>query len=150
MKRFLAYARIEYELSSLDSIMAAPPTAELEPLQEGRLVQTDEEDMGLTYAELSDLGRLRKQSACGPYSTFCRLMHTWRASATPAEIAHKVGNFLFPIKTISKYERNFYLASLQVKHFYRCYAINRHKVLNSFTKLQKRCNRRRLKHIFSV
>ena len=48
--------------------------------------------MGLTYAELSDLGRLRKQSACGPYSTFCRLMHTWRASATPAEIAHKVGD----------------------------------------------------------
>jgi len=97
LKHFLAYARIEYELSSLDGIMAAPPTAELEPLQQGRLVQTDEEDMGLTYAELSDLGRLRKQSACGPYSTFCRLMHTWRASAPPAEIAQKVDDYLFPI-----------------------------------------------------
>ena len=53
-------------MTSLDAVLAAPPTAELEPLQEGRIVQTDEEDMGLTYAELGDLGRLRKQSACGP------------------------------------------------------------------------------------
>ena len=60
------------------------------PLQEGRLVQTDEEDMGLTYDELSDLGRIRKQSACGPYTTFCRLIHNWRGSNTPAEIATKV------------------------------------------------------------
>ena len=90
LKRFLAYARSEYGFTSLDSILTAPPTAELEPLQEGRLVQTDEEDMGLTYAELGDLGRLRKQAACGPYSTFCRLIHTWRGAHTPAEIAHKV------------------------------------------------------------
>jgi len=104
LKRFLSYAAVEYELRSLESILAAPPTAELEPLREGRLVQTDEQDMGLTYAELSDLGRLRKQSACGPYSTFCKLIHSWKSSNTPAEIAHKV------------------------KHFYRCYAINRHKM----------------------
>nr|CAH0100316.1 unnamed protein product [Daphnia galeata] len=104
LKRFLTYARNEYGLASLDSILTAPPTAELEPLQEGRLVQTDEEDMGLTYAELGDLGRLRKQAACGPYTTFCRLIQSWRGAGTPAEIAHKV------------------------KHFYRCYAINRHKM----------------------
>lgn len=90
LKRFLAYARVEFGLSSLEGVLAAPPTAELEPLQEGRLVQTDEEDMGLTYAELSDLGRLRKQAACGPYTTFCRLIHNWKGSNTPAEIAHKV------------------------------------------------------------
>ena len=90
LKRFLSYAAVEYELRSLESILAAPPTAELEPLREGRLVQTDEQDMGLTYAELSDLGRLRKQSACGPYSTFCKLIHSWKSSNTPAEIAHKV------------------------------------------------------------
>ena len=46
LKRFLAYARTEFVLPSIGGILAAPPTAELEPLQEGRLVQTDEEDMG--------------------------------------------------------------------------------------------------------
>lgn len=104
LKRFLVYARTQFGLTALDAVLAAPPTAELEPLQEGRTVQTDEEDMGLTYAELTDLGRLRKQSAAGPYTTFCKLVHTWKANMTPADIAHKV------------------------KHFYRCYAINRHKM----------------------
>jgi len=87
---FLFCFAFRFGLSSLDAILAAPPTAELEPLQEGRIVQTDEEDMGLTYAELGDLGRLRKQAACGPYSTFCKLIHTWKGSMTPADIAHKV------------------------------------------------------------
>ena len=77
-------------MKSLEGILAAPPTAELEPLRDGRLVQTDEQDMGLTYNELSDLGRLRKQSACGPYTTFCKLIHSWNKSNSPAEIAHKV------------------------------------------------------------
>ncbi len=112
LKRFLVYARTQYAavvffggvscgltgfalakrfgLTALDAVLAAPPTAELEPLQEGRTVQTDEEDMGLTYAELTDLGRLRKQSAAGPYTTFCKLVHTWKANMTPADIAHKV------------------------------------------------------------
>ena len=125
LKRFLSYARSEYGLNSLDSILTAPPTAELEPLQEGRLVQTDEEDMGLTYAELGDLGRLRKQAACGPYTTFCRLIHSWRGAHTPAEIAHKVRfflKFLPPSKKLNEFE------FIKVKHFYRCYAINRHKM----------------------
>lgn len=127
LKRFLAYAKSEYGFTCLDQILTAPPTAELEPLQEGRLVQTDEEDMGLTYAELSDLGRLRKQAACGPYTTFCRLIHSWRGAHTPAEIAHKVlidirfpRNFFFIIQILIDWT--------QVKHFYRCYAINRHKM----------------------
>jgi NAD+ synthase (glutamine-hydrolysing) len=55
--------------------------------------------MGLTYAELGDLGRLRKQAACGPYTTFCRLIQSWRGAGTPAEIAHKVYDaFLFLYK----------------------------------------------------
>lgn len=41
------------------SILAAPPTAELEPLVDG-YVQTDEVDMGMTYDELSQYGILRK------------------------------------------------------------------------------------------
>ena len=29
--------------------MAAPPSAELEPIREGEAAQTDEQDMGMTY-----------------------------------------------------------------------------------------------------
>ncbi|KAJ8944016.1 hypothetical protein NQ318_021731 [Aromia moschata] len=68
------------------------------------LTQTDEADMGMTYAELSQFGRLRKIESCGPYSMFCKLVETWSDSYTPKEVADKV------------------------KHFFRCYAINRHKM----------------------
>lgn len=71
----------------LSEILSAPPTAELEPLDEsGRLAQTDEQDMGMTYAEISVFGKLRKQSQCGPYSMFCKLVSTWKKDYTPAEV----------------------------------------------------------------
>ena len=41
-------------------MLAAPPTAELEPIT-ADYTQTDEVDMGMSYKELSDYGRLRKQ-----------------------------------------------------------------------------------------
>ena len=48
----------------LNSILHAPPTAELEPITE-TYTQTDEQDMGMTYDELSVYGRLRKISLVG-------------------------------------------------------------------------------------
>uniref|UniRef100_A0A1A9WFA1 Glutamine-dependent NAD(+) synthetase n=1 Tax=Glossina brevipalpis TaxID=37001 RepID=A0A1A9WFA1_9MUSC len=102
--KFLNYAKDQFNLPILESIIDAPPTAELEPLQDGQLIQTDEQDMGMTYAELNTYGRLRKQSCCGPYSMFCELVATWKSDLSPAEVADKV------------------------KHFFRCYAINRHKM----------------------
>uniref|UniRef100_A0A6M2DX11 Glutamine-dependent NAD(+) synthetase n=1 Tax=Xenopsylla cheopis TaxID=163159 RepID=A0A6M2DX11_XENCH len=105
LKSFLLYAKDKYSLPILSEILNAPPTAELEPLDEsGHLAQTDEDDMGMTYAEISVFGKLRKQSQCGPYSMFCKLVSTWKKDYTPAEVAEKV------------------------KHFFRCYAINRHKM----------------------
>lgn len=104
LKKFLLYAREAFHLPIVGDIVEAPPTAELEPLEDGRLAQTDEEDMGMTYNELSEFGRLRKQNYCGPYSMFCKLLATWNKTATPEEVANKV------------------------KHFFRCYAINRHKM----------------------
>ncbi|XP_073832573.1 NAD synthetase [Musca autumnalis] len=104
LRRFLIYAKDKFNLPVLESIIDAPPTAELEPLQDGQLMQTDEQDMGMTYAELSEYGRLRKQACCGPYSMFCRLVATWKGDLSPKEVADKV------------------------KHFFRCYAINRHKM----------------------
>ena len=58
----------------------------------------------MTYDELSMFGRLRKISRCGPYSMFCKLVHTWRANYAPLAVAEKV------------------------KRFFRAYSINRHKM----------------------
>lgn len=69
----------------LTEILSAAPTAELEPLSEGRLVQTDEQDMGMTYEELAQYGKLRKVEGCGPYSMFCKLIHVWR-DLTPSQV----------------------------------------------------------------
>ncbi|XP_074025874.1 NAD synthetase [Leptinotarsa decemlineata] len=103
LKRFMIYAQEKFKINILKEIIDAPPTAELEPLKQGKLAQTDEEDMGMTYEELSQFGRLRKIESCGPYSMYCKLVHTWSNTLTPKQVAEKV------------------------KHFFRCYAINRHK-----------------------
>ncbi|XP_070564426.1 glutamine-dependent NAD(+) synthetase-like [Ptychodera flava] len=104
LKEFIIYAKDKFNLPSLQRILKAPPTAELEPLLDGQIAQTDEEDMGMTYKELSVYGRLRKMSKCGPYSMFCKLIHLWKDTCTPKQVASKV------------------------KHFFRSYSINRHKM----------------------
>ncbi|XP_059479810.1 glutamine-dependent NAD(+) synthetase isoform X2 [Neocloeon triangulifer] len=104
LRGFLHYARRNFDLPILEEIVGAPPTAELEPLVGKKIAQTDEQDMGMTYDELGQYGRLRKQLHCGPFSMFCKLTQTWSKDCTPEEVAAKV------------------------KHFYRCYAINRHKM----------------------
>jgi NAD+ synthase (glutamine-hydrolysing) len=104
LRGFLNYAMEKFKIPVLSEIISAPPTAELEPLNDGQLAQTDEQDMGMTYSELSEFGRLRKQAACGPYSMFCKLVASWRNQCAPKEVSDKV------------------------KHFFRCYAINRHKM----------------------
>ena len=55
-------------------ILDAVPSAELVPTQEGK-VQTDEEEMGITYEELDRFGKLRSKYRCGPYSMFTRLLN---------------------------------------------------------------------------
>lgn len=61
---------------TLRSILGAPPSAELTPLSGGKSAQTDEADIGLTYEDLSILGRLRKQDNCGPLSMYQRLVES--------------------------------------------------------------------------
>lgn len=104
LRSFLRYAQKKFNLSALGSVLEAVPTAELEPLVEGSIVQTDEEDMGMTYDELSMYGKLRKPGGCGPYSMFCKLIHVWSESFSVEEVAQKV------------------------KYFFRNYSINRHKM----------------------
>ena len=71
--------------------------------QEGEHTQIDEEDMGMSYADLGIYGRLRKIERCGPVSMFLKLLQAW-PDLTPATIAAKV------------------------KLFFRFYSINRHKM----------------------
>lgn len=103
LKRFLRYAQVEFSLPIIEEFLDATPTAELEPLTEN-YTQSDEADMGMTYAELSIFGKLRKENKLGPFGMFQRLVHEWKDLCTPRETAQKV------------------------KHFFHCYAINRHKM----------------------
>eukprot|EP00887_Chlorella_sp_A99_P004869 scaffold4.g4869.t1 len=103
LRRFLRWAAVHLGYSALAEVEAAPPTAELEPLHNGAVAQTDEQDMGMTYEELSIYGRMRKIGRCGPVSMFRALLAQWRGLHPPAVVAQKV------------------------KHFFTYYAINRHK-----------------------
>jgi NAD+ synthase (glutamine-hydrolysing) len=72
LKRFLEWGAVHLELPSLSMVQRATPTAELRPIVPGAASQTDEEDMGMSYAELRDFGRLRKVS-------FYLLRNQWHA-----------------------------------------------------------------------
>lgn len=104
LRSFIEYCVNHFQLTALRSILVAPPTAELEPLADGLVSQEDEADMGMTYTELSVYGKLRKVSRTGPYSMFCKLVNTWAHICSPRQVAEKV------------------------KHFFRSYSINRHKM----------------------
>jgi NAD+ synthase (glutamine-hydrolysing) len=67
------------------------------------LLSLDEDEMGMTYDELGDFGRLRKLSRCGPVTMYRKLVLIWQNLA-PAVVAEKV------------------------KHFFYYYSINRHKM----------------------
>ena len=59
LRGFIAWAQVEFGLPCLEGFLTATPTAELEPVTED-YTQSDEADMGLTYAELTAFGT-------GPY-----------------------------------------------------------------------------------
>lgn len=80
LRAFLFWAAERLHMPALAETARAAPTAELEPLAEGgRIAQTDEQDMGMTYAELSAYGRLRKVARMGPVSVFRTLLRAWGA-----------------------------------------------------------------------
>lgn len=45
--------------------------------------------MGMTYAELSIYGKLRKIAKAGPYSMFCKLINMWKEICTPREVIYQ-------------------------------------------------------------
>lgn len=105
LRRFLRWAAVHLGYPVLAEVETAPPTAELEPLaSDGAIAQTDEKDMGATYEELSMYGRLRLLGRCGPVSMFRALKVEWRDKGYPL-----------------------HLIAEKVKHFFKYYAMNRHK-----------------------
>mmetsp|Transcript_12470 Transcript_12470/g.18303 ORF Transcript_12470/g.18303 Transcript_12470/m.18303 type:complete len:719 (-) Transcript_12470:289-2445(-) len=104
LKRMLCFlGKKKYPV--LEEIAAAPPTAELRPNsgeEDEEHSQLDEEEMGMTYDELSWFGRLRKLSSCGPVTMYLHLCQKWTLSKR--EIAKKV------------------------QRFFHYYSINRHKL----------------------
>ncbi|EGW33512.1 glutamine-dependent NAD(+) synthetase [Spathaspora passalidarum NRRL Y-27907] len=106
LKRFIAWAEINFKLPILNDFITATPTAELEPIT-ADYVQSDEVDMGMSYDELSRFGTLRKVGKCGPLAMFIKLYHEWSQpphNLTAEQVAEKV------------------------KRFWFFYAINRHKM----------------------
>ena len=105
LKRTLIYLANELKVPVLAEIAGAKPTAELRPFIEGdaKSMQLDEVDMGMTYDELDEFGKLRKISKSGPLSMFERLLFNW-PHLPPRVVAEKV------------------------KRFFYYYSINRHKM----------------------
>lgn len=122
LKKFIGWAGENFDLPILGEFLRATPTAELEPIT-ATYVQSDEADMGVTYAELGTFGvrlffahkatfvqiltclqYLRKVSKLGPWSMYEKLLHLWGNEYSPREIYEKT------------------------RHFFYHYAINRHKM----------------------
>ena len=49
LKEYLGWNSKVHGFPFIEKVLNATPTAELQPLNEGEIAQTDEEDMGLTY-----------------------------------------------------------------------------------------------------
>ncbi|RYP74911.1 hypothetical protein DL771_002695 [Monosporascus sp. 5C6A] len=114
LKRFIAWAEVNFNIPCLHDFLTAVPTAELEPITE-TYVQSDEADMGMTYDELTVFGRLRKFDKLGPYGMFQRLAHEWGANRPRAK------DDTTPVYTPRQ-------VAEKVKRFFHYYAINRHKL----------------------
>ncbi|KAH0551526.1 hypothetical protein GP486_007257, partial [Trichoglossum hirsutum] len=94
LKNFIHWASTSFDMPILQSFIDAVPTAELEPIT-AEYTQSDEADMGMTYAELSVYGRLRKEDKLGPYGAWSKLLHLWGDRMSPQQIYEKVKSFFW-------------------------------------------------------
>jgi NAD+ synthase (glutamine-hydrolysing) len=103
-RAFLAWAREKWNMPLISEFIDARPTAELTPLSAGVQDDESENEMGLTYDELSTFGVLRKVEKLGPWSCYLKLLVEWQdLGYGPLQVATKV------------------------QRFFRFYAMNRHK-----------------------
>lgn len=118
LKSFLLWAGEHKGFAILKVTAEAKPSAELTG-SEG--AQLDEEDMGMSYPELGDLGYVRKVEKCGPLGMFLRLKDTW------AKANHQItpSKRKAPDDQPQGFHRR---VAQKVKDFYFYYAIQRHKM----------------------
>lgn len=95
LRQFLEIAYEKYGMTALRRVIDSTPTAELRPLVDGKVSQTDEAEIGLTYDELSVIGRLRKPGGLGPYGMFLKLVKLWGDKYSVEEIEGKVQKFFW-------------------------------------------------------
>jgi NAD+ synthase (glutamine-hydrolysing) len=76
------------------------PIAMHQQFRAGQMPQNDEDDMGISYADLSLFGRLRKINRCGPVSLFHAATRLWHTHMPAAEVAQRV-KFFFRYDTHS-------------------------------------------------
>jgi NAD+ synthase (glutamine-hydrolysing) len=105
LRKFLEYCHNnpKINIKSLKDVLKLQPSAELRPSEQGKKMQTDEDDLGMTFEELSLMGQLRKDFKCGPFSMFDKLRSLWKN---------------LPEKTIQE----------KVERFFKRYSNNRHKM----------------------
>uniref|UniRef100_A0A7S4T6Z9 Glutamine-dependent NAD(+) synthetase n=1 Tax=Alexandrium monilatum TaxID=311494 RepID=A0A7S4T6Z9_9DINO len=117
LKSFLEWAGREKGIAVLQRVADAKPSAELTGAEGAQL---DEEDMGMSYAELGDLGRCRKIEHGGPLSTFLRLRTLWNDGRriTPSKRARGDNAPVTFDQQVAQ----------KVKDFFFYNAINRHKM----------------------
>eukprot|EP00922_Rhytidocystis_sp_ex-Travisia-forbesii_P024432 GHVS01035856.1.p1 GENE.GHVS01035856.1~~GHVS01035856.1.p1 ORF type:complete len:880 (+),score=158.92 GHVS01035856.1:53-2692(+) len=141
LRRFLLWAADELHYPTLKQIAEAPPSAELRPADDSGSQQDDEADMGLTYHQLSVFGYLRKVARCGPVSMFRTLLSGSTHCATPAAadsiegpssdksyFARLMEQQMAPLRPLLPELPTPYAIAAKVKHFFRSYGANRHKM----------------------
>ncbi|TKR62311.1 hypothetical protein L596_026293 [Steinernema carpocapsae] len=106
LRKFLALTNESHSFTHLKGIYESVPTAELRPLVNGEIAQTDEDEIGLTYDEMSHIGRLRRPGCKGPFAMFLALVPLWYPKLTYKEIANKV------ILFFRRYARNRHKATV--------------------------------------
>ncbi|XP_015781789.1 probable glutamine-dependent NAD(+) synthetase [Tetranychus urticae] len=119
LRRFLSYIKdkiLTEDKEVLDLILNAIPSAELTGEN-----QSDEDDLGLTYDELSLFGRLRRGEfgACGPYSLFCKLLENaeqYNQPSDPVILSNKVKRF-FTLHARNRHKQTVLTPSLHAETF---------------------------------
>ena len=124
---FVESMKVEFPM--LQSFLDAKPTAELEPITLS-YTQNDEDDMGVSYHDLSFMGTLRKFYRCGPLSMFYNMLSSCSlSSCSPDSVVQvifkeiekggtKSKGFLLPLWNASAQDHYFNSIVSHVKLFY--------------------------------
>uniref|UniRef100_A0A7S2GF13 Glutamine-dependent NAD(+) synthetase n=2 Tax=Octactis speculum TaxID=3111310 RepID=A0A7S2GF13_9STRA len=121
LKAFLTWAAQHRDMQVLQQVAEAQPSAELTGAEGAQL---DEDDMGMSYSELGDLGRARKVKHCGPVSAFLELRETWAGQELTPSKRSSSSSAAATAPPKSQDEK----VAQKVKDFYFYNSVNRHKM----------------------